>query len=430
VRRGFGRAAGLAAAAALAVLPVAVLTSRSDTMDTLMGTLLLAAAWVIVAVRPDRRKRAVVAAGAIAGLAFEVKLFQAMVALPALVVLARLSLDAPAPERRSTLRHAGLAWLATAAAWPVTASLLPGSHPWPIGSGDGRIWNVILVFNGIERLGAASGPGAPVGPSPWRLFTPGFMGVIGEELLAALVLGGIGLVVYRRARHTGRAGAPPPLRRAIAAGLGTWLVIGFVLFSVQGWVRTRYLEAFTPAVAGVLGIAVTWLVADVARRRDWRASTATAATAVSLAAILALPLAGSVGIATTGRWNGQTLGAMPAAQVESLHRYLAAHQRGVRYEMASSRTTIAAPLIVRDKRPVLMLTSWFGKPLASAADLAAKVRSGQVRHLLLDETGCGAARAASCSAAARWATAHGTDVSRAAGLGKGLVLLRLDAPAG
>jgi hypothetical protein len=180
----------------------------------------------------------------------------------------------------------------------------------------------------------------------------------------------------------------------------------------------------------VLGIAVTWLVADVARRRDWRASTATAATAVSLAAILALPLAGSVGLATSGRWNGQTLGAMPAAQVESLHRYLAAHQRGVRYEMASSRTTIAAPLIVRDKRPVLMLTSWFGKPLTSAADLAAKVRSGQVRHLLLDETRCSAPRAASCSAAARWATAHGTDVSRAAGLGKGLVLLRLDAPAG
>ena len=43
VRRGFGQVAGLVAGASLAVLPAATLTGRSDTMDTLMGTLLLAA---------------------------------------------------------------------------------------------------------------------------------------------------------------------------------------------------------------------------------------------------------------------------------------------------------------------------------------------------------------------------------------------------
>ena len=77
VRRGFGRWAGLAAALAFAVLPTAVLTSRSDTMDSVMSALLILAAWLVVRVRPERRAPAAILAGAVAGLAFEVKLFEA-----------------------------------------------------------------------------------------------------------------------------------------------------------------------------------------------------------------------------------------------------------------------------------------------------------------------------------------------------------------
>ena len=48
-----------------------------------MSALLILAAWLVVRARPERRARAVVIAGAVAGLAFEVKLFEAAVALPA-----------------------------------------------------------------------------------------------------------------------------------------------------------------------------------------------------------------------------------------------------------------------------------------------------------------------------------------------------------
>src|SRR4051812_38482726 len=72
VRRGHGRWAGLGAALAFAVLPASVLTSRSDTMDTVMAALLVLAAWLVVRAAPERRARGVVAAGAVAGLAFEV----------------------------------------------------------------------------------------------------------------------------------------------------------------------------------------------------------------------------------------------------------------------------------------------------------------------------------------------------------------------
>src|SRR6185437_15008913 len=61
VTRACGRVAGGIAALALAVLPIAVLTSRSDTMDSVMSALTIAALWsAIVAVQrlsalPSRR---------------------------------------------------------------------------------------------------------------------------------------------------------------------------------------------------------------------------------------------------------------------------------------------------------------------------------------------------------------------------------------
>jgi 4-amino-4-deoxy-L-arabinose transferase-like glycosyltransferase len=416
VRRGCGRAAGLSAAAALAVLPVAVMTSRSDAMDTLTGTVLLAAAWVIVAAPPARRRRAVLIAAALAGVAFEIKLFQAAVAFPGLCVLAWLSLTRPA-ERPRALRGAGLVFLAVAAAWPVAASLLPGPHPWPIGSTNGQLWNVILVFNGLNRLGAATGAtSVPLGPSPWRLFSPPYWDVLGFQLLVALVAGGVALLVRRR-RWFARGRAEQPLRPAVTAGFGVWLVCGFVFFSVQGWVRMRYFEAFTPAVAAIGGIGLVWLVRELAHRRDWGPALTSGVIVVSLAAVLAWPLSTSARVARTGTFDSQTLGALPAAQVESLHAYLATHQHGTRYELAASSAVLAGPLIVRDGQPVVVLTSWSGQPFVSVSSLKAKVARGELRYALLNP--------AQGAPAVRWAFAHGTDVSAAAGLSAGPRLLRL-----
>ncbi len=75
----------------------------------------------------------------------------------------------------------------------------------------------------------------------------------------------------------------------------------------------------------------------------------------------------------------------------------------------------------------MMLTSWRGRPLTSRSELMAKVRTGQVRHLLLDETGCPERGAPSCAPAALWALAHSTDVTADAGLKPGRILVRLDA---
>src|SRR3954462_4075594 len=103
VRRLFGRGAGLGAAAALAVLPISVLTSHSDTMDSLMMALDVAAAWLVVVGAQRRSTWLIVAAGAVLGLAFNVKLFEALFVLPALALLAWLASDLPRRRRALAL---------------------------------------------------------------------------------------------------------------------------------------------------------------------------------------------------------------------------------------------------------------------------------------------------------------------------------------
>ena len=85
VRRVLGGAAGIAAALALAALPIAMLTARSDTMDSVAMLLSVVALWLLVRFAQDGRSRWCYLAAAAMGLAFNVKLFEGLVALPALL---------------------------------------------------------------------------------------------------------------------------------------------------------------------------------------------------------------------------------------------------------------------------------------------------------------------------------------------------------
>ena len=446
VRRIFGRPAGLASAAVLAVLPVAVLTARSDTMDSLMMLLL-------------------VAAGAVHGLAFNVKLFEALIAVPALVALALLAGELPLRRRLAQLAGAGVAFAGVGLSWVTAASLLPGRHPWPIGSTNGGVWNVLFVFNGVDRVQVRPTPALaaldPAGPA--RLFSlhgaqHGLL--IGSTLIAALLVGVAALaeatprLLARRATLRGR------LQRAGVVWIAVWLGAGVVLFSEMGRLHSRYLEAMTPAIAAAAGVGVTALasrsrrhalpalllivaaavsaaialhisaappaaviiaVAGIAiaatglavRRSPRRLATAPALLAVgALVAVLAAPTAGAIHVVRQGSSNSGRPGAMPAATLGPLSRYLRAHQGGARYEVASSAVAKAGPLIARDGRPVLMLTSLYDRPLLTPAQLSSHVRRGDVRYVLLGSGTC----SRRCPGVVRWAMTHARDVSRQAGL--------------
>src|SRR5439155_21596075 len=72
VRRVWGPAAGLAAALALAVLPVEVITSRSDTMDAVMMALVVLALLLLLRACETGRRALLLGAAAALGIAFDV----------------------------------------------------------------------------------------------------------------------------------------------------------------------------------------------------------------------------------------------------------------------------------------------------------------------------------------------------------------------
>jgi hypothetical protein len=92
-----------------------------------------------------------------------------------------------------------------------------------------------------------------------------------------------------------------------------------------------------------------------------------------------------------------------------MSRFLISHQGNARYEVASASVFRSSPLIVRDGRPILMLTSYGGRPLLSAARLAQLVKAGEVRYVLLGKSDC-------CAPVLRWAHAHAHHISQGAGV--------------
>jgi 4-amino-4-deoxy-L-arabinose transferase-like glycosyltransferase len=302
IRRLWSPAAGIAAAAALAVLPVEVITARSDTMDGVMMLLLVIALLLVVRAAETGRGVWLLGGAAALGIAFDVKLLESLVALPGLAVLAAFGLPGSLRKRALQLASAGALYAIVALAW-LTATLIAPAHdrPWAIGSTNGSAWNAAFVFNGKDRLsgkspepqGTVYEPGhvyptatqserdhIPIlPPSATRLLArvgPLSGQRLGMEILIGLILGIPAMLLGVRGPPDGPAAAggtveaedrrqtfdlmPSRLRvrRAGAAGLVVWMLTGLALFSHMARLHPRYVEGFTPAVAALLGIGLAW----------------------------------------------------------------------------------------------------------------------------------------------------------------------------
>jgi 4-amino-4-deoxy-L-arabinose transferase-like glycosyltransferase len=508
VRRVAGRLPGLASATVLALLPISVVTSRSDTMDSVMMALVLATAWLALRAVQRGQQRWLLAAAAALGLAFNVKLFEALVPLPALVLFVWLCWrSVPLRTRLVRLAGAGAVFVAVSCAWLTFVSLTPAhERPYPIGSTNGSVWNATFVYNGVDRLTHApqhttfpasssrpavasavtATPPRPAhqpastvsGSGPLRLFAHNaidYGGLVGTALFAALLLGLLAVSPRLRTRLRFEKEPSPEavIERAAIVAVAGWLVIGYTLFSFAGRVHPRYLEAFTPAIAIALGVSLVVLVRRAGAPR-WRSVlplallacviesaagsgslrragiylVALAAVAAAVAAVDLLHRAGRAErlapwsipstvasvllasllvivllnddarlIAHDGGVQADEV-TLPASLVNPLSAFLLTHQGHARYEAAISAPTLAAPLIIRGLRPVLLLTSASARPLVSLAQLRRDAARGEVRYVFVHgacPTPRDPARPA-CSLAAIWTRAHAKDVTAELGL--------------
>jgi 4-amino-4-deoxy-L-arabinose transferase-like glycosyltransferase len=510
VRRMWSTTAGLAAALSLTVLPIDVITSRSDTMDAVMMVLIVLALVLILRACDTGRLRWLLAGAAVLGLAFDVKILESLVALPALAVIALLGFPAPRGRRVAALAAAGAVYVVVALAW-LTATLLVPAHdrPWAIGATNGSAWNAVFVFNGTDRLGGKSpepqftvyepGHKYPVAtqsqrdhipivpPSPTRLLArigPLSGQRLGMELLAALLLGIPALLwglLRRRATVGGDEDQDDEAERrlglAVAAGLAVWLLTGIVLFSHMARLHPRYVEGLVPAVAATLGIGAAWASEARGRARpivlavslaavvfyaerllfgtssEWwislagalgalvlaalarsaavppslRAVVPTGVLALTLCAVLAIPVGTDITAIDDHVTDAGEVGVLPGEVLQPLSSYLRTHQGSARYEVAAQSATQIGALIVKDARPIVILTSYNARVFTTVDKLEHLIAGGEVRYAFLNSpcphpTSPTAAKNPACSAPAQWIRAHGTDVSRKAGLPHGKVL--------
>jgi 4-amino-4-deoxy-L-arabinose transferase-like glycosyltransferase len=303
-----------------------------------------------------------------------------------------------------------------------------------------------------------------VGPSPTRLLSrlgPLSGERLGIEALVALLLGVPAVAFTLRG---------PPLQRAVGVGLVVWLLTGLVLFSQMTRLHPRYVEGFTPAVAALVGVGVAWATRPRGRKRliflavaliallayaahalygvpaIWwamlaaavaaavltlfdRVDTGVAATALALVAVLAIPVQASVRAVRLHVSDAGAIGALPADELLPLSSYLRAHRAGARYEVAVESATQAGALIARDGLPVVVLSTYEGRPFRSVAQLRQLIARGEVRYAFLPGL-CGSHTPrsnAACTPAALWVQRHARDISKAAGLPRDKLLWQLPA---
>jgi len=155
-----------------------------------------------------------------------------------------------------------------------------------------------------------------------------------------------------------------------------------------------------------------------------RALAPTAALALTLIAVLAIPVSADITAIDTHVTDAGYVGALPSEEQRLVSAYLRAHQRGARYEVAAESATGVGSLVVQDARPIVVLTSYNARVFTSVAKLRHLIARGDVRYAFLN-TSCGRRGAAvnpACAAPARWVRAYGTDLSRQAGLARGGLL--------
>ena len=174
VRRAFGLTAGLVAALALAITPISVVTNRNNTIDSLLVLTVLGAAWAMFRATETGKLRWLLASMTLVGLGFNIKMLEAYLVLPALVLVYLLGSQHRWRKRISHLAIATVVLLAISLSWATVVDLTPASQRPYVGSTTNNSELALaLGYNGLQRLlGHSNGapgsgtPGSATGQAP------------------------------------------------------------------------------------------------------------------------------------------------------------------------------------------------------------------------------------------------------------------------
>lgn len=262
VKRDFGVVAATIAALALTLTPITVAINRDTNPDPILVFLmLLGAAALMKAVRTGRMMP-LVWSGVAIGFAFNTKMMQAYVVLPAFFLVYLWAANASLGRRIRNLAVGTVALVASSAWWMVVVDLIPASsRPYIGGSTDNTVWDLVIGYNGFGRIFGASssvgsqGNGASFGGDAglYRMFNEIMGGQISWLIPFALIALVGGLVLRGRAPRT-------DAKRAALMLWGGWLVLHYLTFALaEGTFHPYYVTAMAPGIAALAGIGAVML---------------------------------------------------------------------------------------------------------------------------------------------------------------------------
>lgn len=165
VRRHFGAFAGLVAALALALVPIAVATDRNNTIDSVQLFVVLLAVWAAVRSLDTGRLRWLLITGLLIGIAFNIKMWPAFAPVPAIYAVYALGARHAWWKRGLHLAAASVVILVVSLSWAVAVDLTPAdARPYVGSSEDNSVMELITGHNGLSRFtndrGGGGGPAA------------------------------------------------------------------------------------------------------------------------------------------------------------------------------------------------------------------------------------------------------------------------------
>ena len=138
---------------------------RNNTIDGMLVFTLLLAAWAFVRAAESSGFGHLLLASVLVGLAFNIKMLQAYLPLPAFFVLYFLASKLIWNRKLTNLALLGLIILAISFSWALAVDLTPASQRPYVGSSDNNTETELIIgYNGLARLfGRGRDSNAPVG---------------------------------------------------------------------------------------------------------------------------------------------------------------------------------------------------------------------------------------------------------------------------
>jgi 4-amino-4-deoxy-L-arabinose transferase-like glycosyltransferase len=441
VSRLFGANSGLIASLILAVTPISVATARNNTIDSLLVFTVLAATWMLFkALEHKEGSRWMYASAVMVGLAFNIKMLEAYLVLPAFVILVILARRITRREKLKQFLIAGVILIVVSLTWAIIVDLTPiNLRPYVGSTKHNSVLELMLQHNAVDRFNGVS--------NPFRLFTHDLGGQISwllplSLLSAVFILWKIPLQRLKRFKLS--------LQQQNVLFWLAWLIPMTVSFATATLFHRYYTVMMAPSIAALSGIGLVrlWSVAVQRKRSGWILFAAIAVLAMfaitiawsylqlrmflsftigglALASLIALSvillrnqvpvfirtfakvtcllalLAGPFVWAATPAVFGAT-GSDPVAGPELIHRqvpnpetmqdekltdFLLAHYIKGHFLVATLKAETASPFILDTGLPVLTMGGYSGSdPILTQANLQLLAQNGIIQYFLVSKT--------------------------------------------